>query len=185
MPKDSINQLSQEDLIQGIKKNDRRVMTSLYVDIFPKVKNYILQNNGDEDQAKDIFQDAFLVAWQKVKSGEFLPQNSTAMQGFLYQVSKNKWLDFLRSTKYRKEQSLSMFPVELSETRESEDQNDRLINLEKAFQKLGDSCRELLRLFYFEKISLEKLAQRFSWTPQTTKNNKYRCMETLRKIMKP
>lgn len=71
MPKDSINQLSQEELIRGIKENERRVMSSLYIEVFPKVKSYIIQNNGDEDQAKDIFQEAFLVAWQKVKNGDF------------------------------------------------------------------------------------------------------------------
>ncbi|GAB2474308.1 MAG: RNA polymerase sigma factor [Cytophagales bacterium] len=185
MPKDSISLLSQEELIRGIKENDRKVMSSLYIDVFPKVKRYILQNNGDEDQAKDIFQEAFLVAWQKVKAEEFLPQNSSAMQGFLFQVSKNKWLDFLRSGRFKKEQTLSGFSIEIAEEKELGESEERTLALDVAFQKLGESCRELLKQFYFENLSLEKVAQSFGWTTQTAKNNKYRCMETLRKIMKP
>ncbi|GMQ25502.1 hypothetical protein Aoki45_21840 [Algoriphagus sp. oki45] len=185
MPKDSLNHLSQQELISGIRENDRRIMTLLYQDIFPKVRSYLLQNNGDEDQAKDIFQEAFLVVWQQVKSGDFQPQNSTALQGFLYQISKNKWLDFLRSSRFKKEQSLSGFPIERSDKQETGDQEEQLTLMEKAFSQLGENCQELLRKFYFEKISLPELAQNFGWTAQTAKNNKYRCMETLRKIMKP
>ncbi|MDE0561081.1 sigma-70 family RNA polymerase sigma factor [Algoriphagus sp. NF] len=185
MPKDSINQLSQEELIQGIKENERRVMSSLYIEVFPKVKSYIIQNNGDEDQAKDIFQEAFLVAWQKVKEGEFLPQNSTAMQGFLFQVSKNKWLDWLRSSRFKKESSLGAISIEVADAEEEFLLDERLSMLDRAFQQLGESCQELLKLFYFKKMSLDKLAQSFGWTPKTAKNNKYRCMESLRKIINP
>lgn len=184
MPEDTISQLSQEELIQGIKENQRDVISALYLEVFPKVKSYILQNNGGEEQAKDIFQEAFLVAWQKVKNGDFLPQNATAMQGFLFQVSKNKWLDWLRSSRFKKESPLSVTSIEAAEPEEEVLQEERLAQLELAFQQLGESCRELLKRFYYEKVSLEHLAESFGWTAQTTKNNKYRCMEKLRKIIK-
>ncbi|WP_111668891.1 RNA polymerase sigma factor [Algoriphagus litoralis] len=184
MPKDPISQLSQEDLIRGIKDNERKVMTALYVEVFPKVKHYILKNNGDEDEAKDIFQEAFLVAWKKVKKGEFIPQNSSAMKGFLFQISKNKWLDWLRSSKFKREQSLNAYPLDVSDDSYSGDLEDKMLKLEAGFLKLGENCKELLKRFYFQKMSVEDLAQSFGWTAQTAKNNKYRCMETLRKLMK-
>ncbi|UZD22871.1 sigma-70 family RNA polymerase sigma factor [Algoriphagus halophytocola] len=184
MPEDSISQLSQEQLIQGIKENQRDVMSGLYLEVFPKVRSYILQNSGDEDQAKDIFQEAFLVAWQKVKNGDFQPQNATAMQGFLFQVSKNKWLDWLRSSRYKMESSMGAISIEVADSEDEILLDERLGYLEKAFQHLGESCRELLKRFYYEKVSLEDLAVKFGWTPQTAKNNKYRCMEKLRKLIK-
>ena len=58
-------------------------MSSLYKETFPKVRNYILKNSGDEDQAKDIFQEAYLSVWQQVNAGDFSPKNNTALQGFL------------------------------------------------------------------------------------------------------
>lgn len=184
MPEDSINQLSQEQLILGIKENQRRVIEALYLEVFPKVKSYILQNSGDEDQAKDIFQEAFLVAWQKVKNGDFLPQNATAMQGFLFQVSKNKWLDWLRSSKFKMESTMGAIVIDVADSEDGLLQEERLTQLEKAFKQLGENCKELLKRFYYEKVSLENLAEKFGWTVQTAKNNKYRCMEKLRKIIK-
>lgn len=184
MPKVSINHLSQEELIQGIKENHKDTIAAFYTEVFPKVKSYILQNSGDEDQAKDIFQEAFMVAWQKVKTGEFHPQNATAMQGFLFQVSKNKWLDWLRSSRFKRESSLDAISMDVADSEEEMLQEERLSILEKAFQKLGESCQELLQQFYYQKVSLEDLAKKFGWTAQTAKNNKYRCMEKLRKIIK-
>ena len=184
MPEDSISHLSQEQLIQGIKENQRNVMSALYLDVFPKVRSFILQNSGDEEQAKDIFQEAFLVAWQKVKNGDFQPQNTTAMQGFLFQISKNKWLDWLRSSRFKMESSMGAISIEVADSEDEILLEERLSYLEEAFQQLGESCRELLKRFYFEKESLEELAERFGWTNQTAKNNKYRCMEKLRKLIK-
>lgn len=184
MPKDPISQPLQEELILGIRTNQRDIMESLYTEVFPKVRSYIQQNKGDEDQAKDIFQEAFLVAWQKVKSGEFIPQNSTAMQGFLFQVAKNKWLDWLRSSRFKRESSLGTIAIDVSDTENEILQEERLALLDRAFQLLGDSCKELLKRFYYQKVTLEELASSKGWTPQTAKNNKYRCMESLRKIMK-
>ena len=160
-------------------------MASLYTETFQKVNSYIQQNSGNEDQAKDIFQEAFVVVWQKVKSGEFIPQNASAIQGFLFQVSKNKWLDFLRSARVKKEVFMRSFTPEVSDPIESEYQEEKFMALETAFVQLGENCKNLLKLFYFEKISLQDLARRFGWTTQTTKNNKYRCMENLRKLLNP
>ena len=184
MPEDSIRQLSQEQLIQGIKENQRNVMSVLYQEVFPKVRSFVIQNSGDEDQAKDIFQEAFLVAWQKVKNGDFQPQNATAMQGFLFQVSKNKWLDWVRSSRFKMETSIGDNSFEMADWEEENLQEERLTQLDRAFQQLGDSCKDLLKWFYFEKVSLEDLAAKLGWTPQTAKNNKYRCMEKLRKLIK-
>ncbi|MHA7130511.1 RNA polymerase sigma factor [Algoriphagus namhaensis] len=183
MPKDLISHLSQDELIQAIAENKREVMTAIYLEVFPKVKNYVIQNSGEEEEAKDIFQEAFVVVWQKVKSGDFIPLNATALQGFLFQIAKNKWLDWLRSSKFKKVSSMGAMVIEVSEEVE-EDQEERLSDLDRAFRELGENCRDLLKSFYFQKMSLTELAQKFGWTAQTAKNNKYRCMETLRKIIK-
>jgi RNA polymerase sigma factor (sigma-70 family) len=183
MPKDSIRTLSQEELINKICENRSEALTEMYKVGFPKVRTYILKNNGDEDQAKDIYQESFIVAWQQVKSGGFKPENTSSLQGFIYQVAKNKWLDWLRSSKYKKVVALGDQNFSFSHEEEIDDHEEKVNRLNTAFKGLGDNCKELLKSFYFEKASIGELAKKFGWTPQTAKNNKYRCMETLRKII--
>ncbi|HEY0040609.1 MAG TPA: hypothetical protein VGB71_08105, partial [Flavisolibacter sp.] len=52
------------------------------------------------------------------------------------------------------------------------------------FTKLGNNCRELLNRFYFQKESLRTIALAFQWTEATAKNNKYRCLQQLRELIK-
>jgi len=184
MPKVSITIFSQEELLLALRENKREILVALYQEVYPKVQGYILQNSGDIDQAKDIFQEAFLVVWQQVNTGEFVPRNTTALQGFLFQIAKNKWLDWLRSNKFRKEVYFENATPNIEETDDEDQYELRLGILENALQDLGETCRELLKSFYFQKVSIQDLAEKFGWTSQTAKNNKYRCMETLRKIIK-
>ena len=53
-------------------------------------------------------------------------------------------------------------------------------NLEKHFEKLGESCKKLLKLFYYQKASLKEIAASLNLTEKTAKNTKYRCMKSLR-----
>lgn len=187
MPKDTFTELSQEDLIQAIRRNDSSILQRIYEEGYPKVKKFVLANQGDEDQAKDIFQDSFLVFWQNVKSGKFHPQNPTAIQGYLYQIGKNKWLDWVRSSRFKKEVKIdtSLAFSDIQTLGNEEDLESKYSQLEKCFRDLGEQCQELLTNFYFKKRGLEEIALEKGWTTNTAKNNKYRCMERLRKMVSP
>lgn len=182
MPKPTIKDLSQEELIMAFRQNDSDILQSFYQDGFLKVKRFVLANQGNEDQAKDIFQDSFLVVWQNAKEGKFTPRNNTALQGYLFQIAKNKWLDWVKSSQFKKEKNLgdSSYPESIEE---EIDQNlePEFELLQAGFQNLGETCQQVLRYFYFDKKSLEEIASEFGWSSKTVKNNKYRCMEKLRK----
>jgi len=170
--------ITQEQLIEGVIGNDSKILQWIYQNNYFKVKQYILQNHGEEDLAKDIYQEAFMIFWLNVKKGKFHPQNITAIGGYLYQISKNKWLDYLRSSKFKKTTDLP----ELWDEGEDGDAGKEQIqyDLEAAFKKLGENCREILKRFYYQKESMEEISKSFGWTPATAKNNKYRCIQKLR-----
>lgn len=178
MSKDIFKSYSQEKLTQAICQNDENVLKWIYQENFPKVKQMVLANSGSTDEAKDIYQEAFLSFWTNIKSGKFRPENGSALSGYLFQISKNKWLDTLRSQTHKRTVFQDIFPETMEEDPEEKETN--LVRIEGAFAKLGDNCRELLTRFYYQKESLSSLAGYFGWTEATTKNSKYRCMEKLR-----
>jgi RNA polymerase sigma factor (sigma-70 family) len=184
MPKDIFKSLSQEEITRAICLNDAVVLREIYEEGFPKVRRFVQANHGNEDEAKDIFQEAFMVLWQNVKKGAFIPTNQSAIQGYLFQVAKHKWLDWVRSKRFKRDrkQEDSFFLNQASELVE-ENMEDKYEQVEQALAKLGADCQELLKSFYFLKKSMEEIAATFGWTTQTVKNNKYRCMEKLRKFV--
>ena len=82
--------------INAIKANDESMLKALYNDNYYKVEKYVLTNNGSEDQAKDIFQEAFIAVWRNIQLDKFTPANESSLAGYIYQVARNKWLDHLR-----------------------------------------------------------------------------------------
>jgi RNA polymerase sigma factor (sigma-70 family) len=168
----------------AIKANDEAVLKSLYENNYQGVEKYVLSNSGTVDQAKDVYQEAFIAVWRNIQLDKFYPESENALIAYLYQIARNKWTDYLRSKHYKKNTSLNDLVHKLPEEIE-EDEDDRFIgNVKIYFEKLGENCKEVLTRFYYKKQSMKKIASRFGWTDASARNNKYRCLQKLREIMK-
>ena len=179
------NQITaQERLVAAVKNNDEKVLKQLYLESYGKIEMYILKNNGTKPQAKDTYQEAFIAVWQNVKKGKFLPTNETALQGYLYQIARNKWTDYLRSSRYKKTSSLDN-EIQFEDSTEDlySDKDQKVSDTMAAFRRLGEECRQLLSQFYFEKRSLREIASVFEIEEASARNKKYRCINKLRELV--
>ena len=169
---------------QTLRLQDPRWLHTVYQENFPKALQHLLRNNGTEDDAKDIFQEAFLVLWQNLEAGKFKPENDDAVSGYLFQVVRNKWIDRLRADNRRPTTTLKEenFAGLAASTLNSEEEN-RIAEISRRFQQLGENCRQLLTRFYYRKMSMKEIAAHFGWTEATAKNNKYRCLQQLRTMI--
>ena len=179
---------SQRLLIDAIKANKPLVLKQLYINNYHKIEALVLSNSGTKDHAKDVYQEAFISVWNNVKNNRFVPQNETALQGYLYQIARNKWMDVLRSSQFKKtkliQHELSVLDKRI-DSHDDEDQdifNQKLQQTMDAFKTLGNPCKQLLTHFYFEKISLRDIANKLSIEENTARTKKYRCMEKLRAL---
>lgn len=180
-----IKQIDQQlEWITAIKTNNEHVLKKLYTDNFRKIEKFILMNNGSHPQAKDTYQEAFITVWRNVKAGKFEPRNETALQGYLFQIAKNKWTDFLRSSRFKKTQAMpdQMEASAEWEPEETEKNDNQLLQVMGAFKKLGVPCRELLTYFYFGKKSVREIAGVLNIEEASARNKKYRCMQKLKEL---
>lgn len=179
---------SNHSLIESIKANDVQVLKNLYVSNYPKIEVLVLKNNGSKDQAKDIYQEAFLAVWQNIKQGKFIPQSESSVNGYIYVIAKNKWMDVLRSHGYKKTIYTSQLAYFEPSTEENNDIDDDILNDKRledvmlAFKNIGEACKSLLRKFYFEKKSMNIIAEELGLDSASTRNKKYRCMQKLKEI---
>src|ERR1700749_2568921 len=81
--------MTDKEIIEGIKKGDERVLDYLYKKNYKMMVNMIIKNNGSEDEAKDVYQDALIVLWQKLLSIDFVL--SSKISTFLYSICQNLW----------------------------------------------------------------------------------------------
>lgn len=171
------------DQVISIRENDENALKELYQNNYSKIESFILNNNGTEEQAKDIFQDAFIAVWRNLQLDRFHPENETAIDGYLYQIAKNKWMDHLRSGYHKKIVPMNETIHQENEQEVYEEENEYLIAVRKHFKDLGENCQLVLTKFYFGNEPLKKIAETMGWTEATARNNKYRCIQKLRELI--
>lgn len=166
-----------------IKQNDAKTLRELYQINFIKVKRYILKNSGNEQQAKDVYQEAFLAMWRNIKNDQFSAESETAINGYIYIIAKNKWMDYLRSSRYKNTTFINrdIESVEI-DMEESELQSNRIKLIMDSINELGERCQLLLKLFYFERKPFREIALIMAMDEASARNAKYRCQEQLKKM---
>ncbi|APQ16721.1 RNA polymerase sigma factor [Maribacter hydrothermalis] len=183
------NYSEQEELIKAIHNNNELLLKKLYQDNYYKTEKYILQNSGTLAEAKDIYQEAFIAVWENVQDNKFSPKNSTALNGYIYTIAKNKWLDQLKSTYFKKTHKLDKYDHKLksepdTEFEENELEQDSKINkVVVQFKAIGKECQQLLTVFYYDNKPLKEIAAKLKLTEASTRNKKYRCLEKLRALV--
>jgi RNA polymerase sigma factor (sigma-70 family) len=164
---------------------DESILQKIYADNYYKIRKYIITNSGTMEEAQDVYQEAFLVLWQKLRSGELDIHDKDRINAFLYRVARNKWIDHLRSKEFGSKSYLddnSYETLEAPDVEYDRDWESKVNRVAAWIQKLKPDCIKLLTGFYFERMSMRILAQEFDIDEASVKNKKYRCMERLKQL---
>ncbi len=175
------------EILRKFADKDHRVLELVYKKNYPSVLHYILKNSGDENDARDIFQEALLATWLNVSEGRFTTQSGSSLGGYIFQIARFKWLDKLKSTTHRS--VMRIVSNDIAQVAESETemelrhlQETRIAEMESMYQNLGEKCKAILTRFYYEKKSLAEIGAELDYDPDTLRTLKYRCMMQLRKM---
>ncbi len=177
------NNLKEQELIRGVSLNDKNAIACIYKDNFSLIQNLIIRNNGTEEDAKDVFQEAMIVFYEKVKTGNF--ELNCQIATYLYAVSRRLWLKRLQmSSRYDMQFEEFDNLVYTEEDLEVHEKRDKEFGMmEHALSELGEPCRSLLEAYYLQKQSMQDIASRFGYTnADNAKNQKYKCLIRLRKL---
>jgi RNA polymerase sigma factor (sigma-70 family) len=170
-------------LLRGLAQNDKTSIDAIYRENYPTIQSFILNNNGSVDDARDIFQEAVIVLYEK--SG--LPTFSLNCQirTYLYSVCRRLWLKRLQQLNRFTSMAESIeetIPVE-EELEDHGKKNDEYILMEQAMAKIGEPCKSLLDAYYMEKKNMQDIANEFGYTnADNAKTQKYKCLVRLKKL---
>ena len=171
------------EVILGILNNSETVLKRLYLAYFPMVLQLIINNNGNQDDAKDIYQEAIIVLYNKVKGGEF--ELSSKLKTFIYSVCRRLWLKRL-SQMNRYGGDIRDFQEHLPVEEDVDLHGDRDIQfgkMEGALQLLGEPCKTIIEDFYINNRSMQEICEKFGYTnADNAKTQKYKCLQRLKKL---
>jgi DNA-directed RNA polymerase specialized sigma24 family protein len=153
-----------------------KLFVSLYKNAFPTVARYVGKMGGTFDEAKDIFQDALVVYYEKSVECSFgLKTNEKA---YLLGIAKHLWLKHHRYNS--KLAPLNDLDIANEETAQASDK--KILDF---LQTAGKKCMDLLRSFYYDGLQLADAAELFGFSGvRSATVQKYKCLEKVRETVK-
>jgi RNA polymerase sigma factor (sigma-70 family) len=174
-------------IIEAIRKGDNSsALSLLYTNTLKKVRNYILKNSGNKEDADDIFQEAIVVFFLKVKDRSF--DEAQSIDGFIYAVSRNLWINKAnRLARHRKYES----HLQHSDSIDYNNQLNKLVDREKTetmeriFDMLEEKCRLILKYAIYDRLSMKEISEKMGHkNDKVSKAKHYRCKQYLAKLVK-
>jgi RNA polymerase sigma factor (sigma-70 family) len=140
--------LSNKEVLFGLKTNNNKILNCIYHQAYPGIRNFVLNNSGTEDDAKDVFSEAMIVLYKKARM-DCLDLNC-CFNTFLYSVCKNIWLSEIKKQRSRLNLIQSHYEdasdIDYENDQFSDYQFDKSLLFHKYFKTLSHNCQALLQM---------------------------------------
>ena len=144
---------------------------------YPAIRHFIKTHGGNDDDARDTFQDALLIFYRNVQKKDFVL--TASVNTYLFSVCRFMWKDALK--KKNREVSFTIQDAPAEEIRSYQEEEQQMRWLDKILASLGNKCTDILKMFYYKKMSMEEIAKALDYrNVDTAKTQKYKCLERAR-----
>ena len=180
---------SESSIIKGLRDGESHAFDWVYKNCFSKATTYVLQHQGSNQDAEDFFQEALFVLVQKLRTPGF--ELTSSCSTFLYAIVRNLWLYHQRKAGrvIITEQDQLLHLAELAgedywhELHALQEQDLKQQGVLRAMEQLGDDCRQLLLLTFYENKNEDEIAQTMNYQRGFVKVKRFRCLSQLKKIL--
>lgn len=163
--------------VEEVKTKTREeTIIEWYQEVFPNATRYIQHNGGNLEEAREVFQDALVLYYEKSLDDQFQPE--VGDKAYLMGIVKHQWLKHRRS----RPNFEGLEHVEAIEEYPPAPRAQKLLNYLK---QAGLKCMDLLQSFYYEQLTMKELAIRFGYSGERSATvQKYKCLEKVRDEIK-
>lgn len=166
------------EIIKGCIDKVKLYEDMLYNHFAPITYTICLRYAADSDDAKDIFQEAFVKVFLHIKNYN----NQGSFEGWIKRIFVNTAIDYCRKNKNIKYTSFSEKHETINE--EEDIQNNIEIPKEKLLQlirNLPDGYRLVFNLYAIEKYSHKQIAETLNIEEGTSKSQLFKARKMLQK----
>ena len=174
-------------IIERIKGGNSETLSEVYKQYRLEFCLWLIKHyHSSMDNALEVYQDTIIAFYENVNNGK-LTELSSSLKTYLFSIGKNKYLSLARKSgrSISAEGRLEMITDNGDDLEEVKIKDAQLNLVEASLKKLSDHCRELLKLYYYDKLSMKDIMDKLDYkNANTAKNQKYKCMQQLRRLHK-
>jgi RNA polymerase sigma-70 factor (ECF subfamily) len=186
-----VQRAEDDDLIRAAQKGDRAAFDSLVRRYDRSVLRLALHMLGNEQDAQDVHQDAFIKAYRHLSNFRF----ECSFYTWLYRIVTNLCLDQLRRRKSRKEDPSTVLDssggemdllAHITDDRAAHNPARELerkvmsVAIREALEELTPRERTVFELKHYQGLKLRTIGEMLSTTEETAKNTLFRATRKLR-----
>ena len=176
-----MKRLSDAEIIAGLRKRDNRVLQYIYKNSFTPVKQLILHNAGSDNDAEDVFQEALIIIFKKLRDEPGFKLES-AFTTYIYSIARLIWLKHLRMVKKIEIDPLNRDleeRIEFEEPLPVEDKDLRMAIYQRNLLKIPEDCQKILQLTA-QDLSSSEIAQQLGFRSEGyVRKRRHFCKEYL------
>ncbi|WP_109853020.1 RNA polymerase sigma factor [Aquimarina sp. AU58] len=169
--------------LTSLLNNDSKGIMNIYNLVFPRVRKFILQNKGQQQDAEDIFQKALLQITVRYRKERF--EIKSSFEAYLFTSCKNLWRRELKISKNRVTNSeiIELVPAERNLALSILEQKRWELFTEK-LNLISDNCKKILTLF-FNNTSYEDIVKTMGYNSETVARQRvFKCKAKLSEVIK-
>src|ERR1041384_5994508 len=138
----SSSNMNEKEIFERICKGDEKTLECLYKKYYRMMTKMVITNSGTEEEARDVYQDALIVFWQKATSGKLVM--TSKISTYIYSICQNLWRKELdRKKRLSNEEKDTAVSVDM-------DGPEKEKIIARCMDQLGDTCKKVLMYYYFE-----------------------------------
>ncbi len=181
-----MNSKNSKTTIELLKQGDKKTLEKIYIENREGFINFAKKYNVSEYDAIDVYQDAIMVLRENAINGRIDDLQSN-ISTYLFAIGKYKiYYNFrvksktiLKNDFNLVEESLD-FDVDLYGPELTKEQK----LLKKYYDRLGDRCKSILDLFYYQGYNLDEIRTILNYSnKKVLKSQKSRCIKQLKDLV--
>jgi RNA polymerase sigma-70 factor (ECF subfamily) len=185
------SRVNDAELIRAAQQGDQAAFEELVRQYDQPVLRLALHLTGSEQEAQDIYQEAFLKVYRNLSSFRF----ECSFYTWIYRIVSNLCMDYLRRKQVRKEDPsvrtssegeefdlLEQVPDERSGASPEHDLARRELGarIARALTKLSPRERMVFEMKHYQGLKLRTIGEALNTTEETAKNTLFRATQKLR-----
>ncbi len=161
-----------------MNSKNRKLFEKVYRDYFPMVRQMCLGFvNGDDDLAKDLAQEIFIIIWNKLDSFKGKSSHKT----WIYRITVNSCLQHLRKEKKKNELSLTTIEHKLPDASDEKE----IIDNKGLYQAIGklNAIDRLVIMMVLDGLDHESISEVMGIKETNVRVKIHRIKKRLKKIL--
>jgi len=179
---------SSEEIVAGLMTGDFRIYKYLDSVYRRQVIKHVCANSGSHEEGEELYQDVIFEVYVNVEQDKYDVERSKFVTYFMM-IARSRWTDKLRkynriiSTTLLDETYEQISGTDEVEQAEQEQYYTRVRAMRQCIAQLNEEEQEMVRLFYYMKMSLEAVAQQMNISYKYAKQKLHRIRQKLRKML--